>query len=69
MNEIFKLRENTHYNLRGTSQFRVDPIHSVFNGRESASYLGTKIWEETPTDIKNKDSLIGVKKESKSGNP
>ena len=43
MNDIFKLRENTHYNLRGTSQFLVDPIHSVFNGSESASYLGPKI--------------------------
>ena len=30
MNDIFKLRENTHYNLRHTSQFLVDPIHSVF---------------------------------------
>ena len=54
MNDIFKLRENTHYNLRHTSQFLVDPIHSVFNGSESASYLGPKIWEEIPTDIKKK---------------
>ena len=65
MNDIFKLRENTHYNLRHTSQFLVDPIHSVFNDSESAPYLGPKISEETPTDIKNKDSLIGFKKEIK----
>ena len=45
MNGIFKLRENTHYNLRHTSQFRVDPIHSVFNGSESASNLEPKMWE------------------------
>ena len=69
MSEIFKLRESTHYNLRHTSQFLVDPIHSVFNGRESASYLGSKIWEEIPTDIKNKDSLIGFKKEIKKWKP
>ena len=62
MNDIFKLRENTHYNLRHTSQFLVDPIHSAFNGSESESYLRPKISEETPTDIKNKDSLIGFKK-------
>ena len=43
MNDIFKLRENTHYDLRHTSQFLIDPIHSVFNGSESASYLGPKI--------------------------
>ena len=44
MNDIFKLRENTHYNLRNTSQFLVDLIHSVFNGSQSASYLGPKCW-------------------------
>ena len=39
MNGIFKLRENTQYNLRHTSKFLVDPIRSVFNGSESESYL------------------------------
>ena len=43
MNDIFQLRENTHCILRHASQFLVDPIHSVFNGIESASYLGPKI--------------------------
>ena len=69
MNDIFKLRENTYYNLRHTLQFLVDPIHSVFNGSESGSYLGPKSWEEIPTDIKNKDSLIGFKKEIKKWKP
>ena len=57
------------YNLRGTSQFLVDPIHSAFNGSGSATYLGSKIWEEIPTDIKNKDSLIEFKKEIKKWKP
>ena len=48
MNDIFKLRENTHHNLRHTSQFLVDPIYSVFNGSESALYLRAKIWEQIP---------------------
>ena len=60
---IFKLRENTHYNLRRTSQFLVDPIHSVFNGSEWASYLGPKIWEQIPFKIKNINSLVEFKKE------
>ena len=68
MNDIFMLRENTHYNLKGTSQFLADPIDSVFNGSELASYLGARIWEEIPTDIK-KDSLIGFKKEIKKWKP
>ena len=54
MNDIFMLRENTHYNLKGTSQFLADPIDSVFNGSELASYLGARIWEEIPTDIKKR---------------
>ena len=69
MNDIFKLRENTHYNLRHTSQFLVDPIHSVFNGSESASYLGPKIWKQIPFEIKNINSLVGFKKEIRKWKP
>ena len=43
MNEVFKLRNTPHYNLRHTSHFSADPIHSACNGTESASYLGPKI--------------------------
>ena len=34
MSEVFNLREETHYNLKNTTRFLVDPIHSVFNGSE-----------------------------------
>ena len=43
MSEIFQLRESTHYHLRHTSQFMAHPIHGVYNGSESASYLGPEI--------------------------
>ena len=56
-NEVLKLKEETHH-LRHTSQFLVNPIHSIFNGSESASYLGPKMWKLIPTEIKNKDSLV-----------
>ena len=70
MNEVFKLREETHYHLRHTTQFLLDPIHSVFNGSESASYLGPKIWEQIPTvKKKKKDSIVGFKKEIKKWKP
>jgi len=65
MNEVFKLRNTPHYNLRHTSLFSTEVIHSVFNGSESASYLGPKIWEQIPAEIKNKDSLNGFKNEIK----
>ena len=43
MNEIFQLREKSRYNLRYTSEFIIPPIHSVYNGSESVSYLKPKI--------------------------
>ena len=66
MNEVFKLREET---LRHAIQFLVDPIYGVFNGSESASCLGPKICKQIPTEIKNKDSLVGFKKEIRKWEP
>ena len=51
INEIFQLREESHYNLRYTPNFVIPPIHSVYHGSESASYLGPKIWELIPPVI------------------
>ena len=62
MNEIFQLREESHYNLRYTSEYIFPPIHSVYYGRESASYLGPKLWELIPTVIRQIDTLSGFKK-------
>ena len=50
-------------------------IHRIFlqtqfyNGTESASYLGPKIWEQIPAEIKNKHYLDGFKKEIKKWKP
>ena len=43
MNEIFQLREKSHFNLRYTSEFIIPSSHSVYHGSESISYLGPKI--------------------------
>ena len=45
MNEIFQLREKSHYNLGYTSEFIISPIHGVYNGSNSVSYLGPNFWE------------------------
>ena len=42
MNDVFKQRSNSHDNLRHTSQIFVNPIHTVYNGTESASICGQK---------------------------
>ena len=46
MNGILKLRDNTDYQLRQTSQPLADSFHSVSNCSELASYLRPKIWEQ-----------------------
>ena len=64
MNDVFQIRRsNTHYNLRYAPTFLTEPIHSVFNGSESASYLGPKIWEQISNDVKMINSLVTFKKE------
>ena len=69
MNGVFNLRNTPHYNLRHTSNFSTELIHNVYNGTESASYLGPKIWEQIPAEIKNKDSYGGFKIEIKKWKP
>ena len=61
LNEVFKQQSNPHYNLRHTSEFSVNPIHSVYSGTGSASYLGPKIWEQKHSEIRNKKPLEDFK--------
>ena len=62
MNEIFQLREKSHYNLRYTSEFFILLTHSVCNGSESVSYLGPTIWELIPPVIRQIDTFSRFKK-------
>ena len=39
--KLIKLRKTPHYNLRHAWPFSAAPMHSVYNGTESASYLGS----------------------------
>ena len=57
-NDVFQIRNNTHYNLRHALTFLTEPIHSVFNGGESASHFGPKIWEQIPNDVKMINSCL-----------
>ena len=68
MNEIFQLREKSHYNLRYTSESVILSSYSVYQGSESTSYLGPKIWELTPPVIWRIDVFSGFKKAIKNGN-
>ena len=53
---LFIAKENS-YNLRNESYFVIPKVNSVFNGTESISYLGPKIWNIVPDDIKALDNV------------
>ena len=40
------------YELRHPSQFTIPRIESVYNGSESIVYLGSKIWNMVPSEVK-----------------
>ena len=69
MNEIFQVREESRHNLCYKSQLTIPPIHSVYNGRESASFMGPKIWKLIPPAFKQIKSLSRFKKAIKEWKP
>ena len=70
MNEIFQLREKSHYNLHYTTKFIIPPIHDVYHRKDSASYLGNlQFWELIPTVFQQIDTLSGFKKAIKKWKP
>ena len=50
--EIFPLRPQGQYNLRSWSDFTLPIVRTVNYGIESIRYLGPKIWESIPANIK-----------------
>ena len=58
--ELFSF-SNTNYNLRSCSQFRQSSVKTVWNGLETASYLGPKVWNMVPEELKQKPSLSAFK--------
>ena len=52
-----------------TSQFSVNPVHSIYNGTETSSYFGPRIWEQIPCEIRNRKFLVGFKLEIKKWKP
>ena len=55
MNELFEQR-NIIYNLRSQTDFTTGPISTVNNGLKSLRYLGPKIWNIIPPDIRNSEN-------------
>ena len=51
-----ELNEANRYELRNCTDFTIPTVNSVRNGLKSSSYLGAKIWETLPLDIKQTKS-------------
>ena len=57
MNEIFRFSKNFVYSLRSGVQFEKPSISTVPFGSKSTVYLGAKIWELIPENIKSSESV------------
>ena len=66
--ELFR-RHDICYNLRSNSNLAVPNVKSVFHGSESISYLGTKIWDIVPLELKELTILNTFKKSIKKWQP
>ena len=56
---------NINYNTRSGSQFHQPSTNTVWNGSETISYLGPKIWNMVPAEMKQESSLSSFKEEIK----
>ena len=69
VNEIFRIRDETSYELRQISCFHVPSVNTVFSGTESIRFLDPKIWELILNDIKCLENLMGFKTTIKKWKP
>ena len=67
--DIFTQRINNHYNLRHINHFETLFVRTVYNGTESVSYLGPKIWDIVPEEYKTLISLNSFKESIKNWVP
>ena len=64
MNKVFKFKK-IEYNICRKATFESQNIRTEHFGIETLSYLGSKIWEQVPEDIKFSDSLKVFKQKIK----
>ena len=69
VNEIFRIRNETSYELRQRLSFHTPSVNTVFSGTESIRFLGPKIWELVPNNIKYPQNLGDFKTTIKKWKP
>ena len=65
LNDIFLPKINS-YDLRNKSTFESRKVNSVYHGTESLSFLGPKIWDLVPPEMKEIECLEVFKNKIKS---
>ena len=66
--EMFNRRE-INYDLCNFSEFSLPYVRSAHHGTDSISYLGPKIWELVPSELKELTSLYSFKNAIKKWKP
>ena len=64
LRETFVSKINS-YNLRRNGTFEKRKVHSVYDGTESLSILGPKIWDLVPVELKQSETLYSFKSKIK----
>ena len=67
--DIFSSNSRANYNLRYQPEFSKPLVRSIFNGTETISNLGPRIWNLVLLEMKQKESLTAFKKVMKTWNP
>lgn len=67
--EIFVLETKSYYNLRRWNDYKIPSIRTVYHGSDSISFLGPKIWNFPPDEIKQQTSVNNFKKSIKTRKP
>ena len=57
LTEICAGETESHYNLTRCNDFRIPSVLSVYHSSESISFLGPRIWNILPDEIKQQTSL------------
>ena len=68
MSEVFDKRNNVYF-LQNPSEFARPNVRSVFDGTESISFLGPKILDIVPSELKQLETVNALKREIKKWKP
>ena len=60
MKELFAPKVS-HYDLHNNNSFKRRRVYFVWHGTKLVSYLGLKIWDLVPNEVKESESLNGFK--------